>query len=115
MAKVEHFEIPVDDIERAQRFYRDVFGFEYEPWGDEMGMIRTGSPEGINGDLHVRGAVPHPTVVITVDRLEDTLAAVIANGGEQLGEIQGMGGNARYVYFKDSEGNIVGAYDEAGE
>lgn len=111
MAKVEHFEIPADDVERASAFYRDVFGFTYEPWGDDMGMIRTGSDDGINGDIHKRGGVTHPTIVITVDNLEDTLAAVIANGGEQVGEIEPMGETARYVYFKDSEGNTVGAYD----
>jgi predicted enzyme related to lactoylglutathione lyase len=110
---VEHFEIPVDDIARASKFYSEVFGFEYEPWGDEMGMLRPAGGEGIGGDLHKRGEVPHPTVVITVDNLEDTLAAVIAGGGEQLGEIQSMGESARYVYFKDTEGNIVGAYDDA--
>jgi hypothetical protein len=40
MAKVEHFEIPVDDIARAQAFYTSVLGFDYEPWGDEMGLLR---------------------------------------------------------------------------
>lgn len=114
MAKVEHFEIPVDDLARAREFYGGVFGFDYEPWGDEMGMLR--SPDGgIGGDLHQRGDVlTHPTVVITVDRLEDTLAAVVANGGQQLGEIRPLAGNARWVFFKDTEGNVVGAYDEAG-
>ena len=111
MAKVEHFEIPADDIARASAFYREVFGFSYEPWGDEMGVIRTGSDDGINGDLHLRGTAPHPTIVITVDNLEQTLESVKANGGEQLGEIQQLDEKSRWVYFKDSEGNIVGAYD----
>ena len=74
MAKVEHFEIPVDDIARAQAFYSSVLGFDYEPWGEEMGMLKQPQDAGINGDLHVRGATPHPTVVFTVDRIEDTVA-----------------------------------------
>ena len=56
MAKMEHFEIPVDDITRAQAFYTAVLGYQYEPWGDEMGMLRQPEGEGVNGDLHVRGA-----------------------------------------------------------
>ena len=36
--------------------------------------------EGVNGDLHVRGATPHPTVVFTVDRIEDTVAVAVASG-----------------------------------
>jgi predicted enzyme related to lactoylglutathione lyase len=112
MAKVEHFEIPADDIARAQSFYTTVLGYEYEPWGGEMGMLRQPQGEGINGDLHLRGATPHPTVVFTVDRIEDTVALAVANGGEQLGEIQPLDENSRWVYIKDSEGNIIGLYDE---
>ena len=112
MAKMEHFEIPVDDIARAQAFYTSVLGFDYEPWGDEMGLLRQPQDEGVNGDLHVRGATPHPTVVFTVDRIEDTVALAVAAGGEQIGEIQPMSETARWVYIKDSEGNIIGLYDE---
>lgn len=112
MAKMEHFEIPVDDIERAQTFYRGVLGYEYEPWGQEMGMLRQPEAEGVNGDLHLRGPVPHPTVVFTVDRIEDVVALAEAHGGELIGGIEPMGENARYAYLKDSEGNIIGVYDE---
>lgn len=112
MAKVTHFEIPVDDIQRAQRFYRDVLGFDYQSWGDEMGMLTQPDGEGINGDLHVRGATPHPTVVFEVDRIEDTVDLVIAHGGSQLGDIQPLDERSRWVYVKDSEGNIIGLYDE---
>ncbi len=113
MAKVEHFEVPADDVDRAQAFYAKAFGFTYEPWGDDMGMLRTGSDEGIGGDIHKRGGVPHPTFVITVDDLEGTLAAVVEAGGEQFGEIEAMGETARYAYFKDSEGNIVGVFADS--
>jgi len=109
---MEHFEIPVDDIGRAQAFYTAVLGYEYEAWGDEMGMLKQPQGEGVNGDLHLRSVTPHPTVVFTVDRIEDVVALAVANGGEQLGAIEPMGETARYVYLKDSEGNIIGLYDE---
>lgn len=112
MAKVEHFEIPVDDIARAQEFYSRVLGYRYEPWGDEMGILRQPEGEGINGDLHVRGATPHPTVVFSVDRIEETVALAVGAGGTQVGEIQALDENSRWVYIKDSEGNLVGLYDE---
>jgi predicted enzyme related to lactoylglutathione lyase len=112
MAKVEHFEIPVDDIARAQAFYKSVLGFDYTPWGEEMGVIEQPDGEGINGDLHLRSDVPHPTVVFTVDRIEDTVALAVARGGEQIGEIQPLDETSRWVYIRDSEGNIIGLYDE---
>jgi predicted enzyme related to lactoylglutathione lyase len=111
MASVEHFEIPADDMNRASAFYSAVFGFRYEPWGEGMGMLMTGSEAGINGDLHQRGATPHPTVVITVDNLEETIAAVVANGGEAIGDIQALDEKSRWAYVRDSEGNIVGIFD----
>jgi uncharacterized protein len=110
MAKVEHFEIPADDLARAKTFYGSVFGFEFEDWDATTTMI--GAVEGgIGGDIHVRSVVPHPTVVITVPDLDEALAAVIAGGGEQLGEVQILDEDSRYAYFKDTEGNIVGVYD----
>jgi predicted enzyme related to lactoylglutathione lyase len=114
MASVEHFEIPTDDIARAQAFYKTVLGFDYEPWGDDMGMLMQPETKGINGDLHLRGATPHPRVVFTVDNIDDTLELTLANGGEQLGDIQPLSETGRWVYIKDSEGNIIGLYDELG-
>ena len=113
MASVEHFEIPADDVDRAQAFYGTVFGFTFEDWGDGNIMLRTGSGAGINGDIHQRGPVPHPTVVISVDDLEQTIAAAVEGGGEQVGQIESMGETARYAYVKDSEGNIIGLYSDA--
>jgi len=113
MAKVEHFEIPVDNIERAQGFYRDVLGFTYEPWGDDMGMLHQPDGEGISGDLHIRESITHPTVVFTVDDLEETIARAVEAGGEQVGEIQPMGETARWVYIRDSEGNTIGLFTDS--
>ncbi|MCR2813710.1 VOC family protein [Microbacterium sp. zg.Y1090] len=112
MAKMEHFEIPADDIGRAQEFYREVLGFEYEPWGDDMGMLRQPDGEGVSGDLHQRGTAPHPTVVFTVDRIEDTVALAQARGGELVGAIQPLDETSRWAYIRDSEGNLIGLYDE---
>jgi len=110
MASVEHFEIPADDIARAKTFYGNVFGFEFEDWDATITMIGA-SRGGIGGDIHRRSTVPHPTVVITVDDLDDALEAVITGGGEQVGEIQILDEDSRYAYFKDTEGNIVGVYE----
>ncbi|NQX29295.1 VOC family protein [Microbacteriaceae bacterium VKM Ac-2854] len=105
MDSVEHFSIPVDDIERARAFYAAVFGFEYEPWDDSRGLLRTGG--GIDGDLHLRRAVAHPTVTVYVDDLDASLRAVIANGGSQLGEIEAVTAGTRSVSVRDSEGNAL--------
>jgi predicted enzyme related to lactoylglutathione lyase len=111
MAAVEHFEIPADDMARASAFYSAVFGFRYEPWGEDAGMILTGSDDGINGDLHRRADVPHPTIVITVDAIEETVAQVEAHGGSAMGGIQMLNERDRWAYVRDSEGNAIGLFD----
>ncbi len=65
MAKVVHFEIHADDVERAKAFYTAVFGWEFEDWGHVVDSvywgILTGPDEepGINGGLLQR-PVPTP-------------------------------------------------------
>ena len=66
------------------------------------------------GDLHQRSQVDHPTIVVTVDRIEETVAVAVEHGGEQLGEIQPLGESGRWVYLRDSEGNTIGLFDNAG-
>jgi predicted enzyme related to lactoylglutathione lyase len=111
MAAVEHFEIPADDMARASAFYSAVFGFRYEPWGEDAGMILTGSDDGIDGDLHRRADVPHTTIVITVDSIEETVAQVEAHGGSAMGGIQMLNETDRWAYVRDSEGNAIGLFD----
>jgi len=108
MASVEHFSIPVDDIERARDFYANVFAFEYEAWDDTRGMLRTGG--GIDGDLHVRAELPHPTITVYVDDLAAALAAVVAHGGQLVGEPEEVTATSRSAYVRDSEGNMIAVF-----
>lgn len=34
MPPIQHFEFPADDVERARKFYKEVFGWEMEKWGN---------------------------------------------------------------------------------
>ena len=53
MARVVHFEIHAEDIERAIEFYNKVFDWSFRHWGGSMEywVIETGpdSEPGING------------------------------------------------------------------
>ncbi|MBG6239883.1 putative enzyme related to lactoylglutathione lyase [Mycetocola sp. CAN_C7] len=111
MAIVEHFEIPADDMDRAKAFYGMIFGWSMTDWDAENTMIDKPDAGGIGGDIHKRNVVPHPTVVISVDDIDATLALVEAHGGKRIGEIQTLTDTDRYAYFSDSEGNIVGLFD----
>lgn len=39
MNRVVHFEIQADDLDRAQKFYEDVFGWTFKKWGKSTAAI----------------------------------------------------------------------------
>ena len=113
MGRVEHFEIPADEPARARDFYASVFGWTFDDWGGGNFLIHPGGAEAIGGDISPRPGNYGPTVVVSVDSIEQTLISVEASGGERLGEIHALGDRGRYTYFRDSEGNRIGLFDSS--
>ena len=121
--RVVHFEIPYDDGDRAQGFYNQAFGWEVMPLPD-MGytLVMSGpsSDEGptepgyINGGMMQREEpYTSPNLVIGVDNLEAALKAVNDAGGTTVSEREAVGDMGFTAYFKDSEGNLVGLWENA--
>ena len=119
MNPVVHFELPYHDRERIARFYQSAFGWKTQMLGEEMGNYvlattvekdaRPDAPRGgING-----GFFPHdprmpgqnPSVVIGVQDIRASMAAVKTAGGEVLGEPMAIPGVGDYVAFHDTEKN----------
>lgn len=118
-----HFEIPADDESRAREFYTAAFGWEFQVMPemeyslatttpmDETG--RPAVPGSINGGLFRRGDLTAPVVTVDVEDIDAALEKIAALGGAVYRaklEVPGMGWNA---YFTDSEGNIVGLWQNA--
>jgi uncharacterized protein len=122
MDRVVHFEIPADDIARAKEFYGSTFGWELnDAEGMDYTIVRTSpvderqmptEPGAINGGMMQRTAeTPNPVITINVDSIDDALKRVDAGGGTSVRprtEIPGMGA---FAYFKDTEGNVVGLWE----
>lgn len=59
MAKIVHFEIPVDDPDRASAFYRAAFDWEISGFGDEpYWLVRAGAEDEPGADGASRHLVP---------------------------------------------------------
>ena len=125
MGRVVHFEIHASDLDRAERFYRDVFGWEVQKFDGPIDyrLINTGpkSETGIDGALvERRGQTATATRVIAyvctiqVDDIEATEQKVKDSGGEQVVDRQEIPEVGQLSYFKDTEGNIFGAMQPAG-
>ncbi len=123
MDKVVHFEIPVDDLDRAKAFYESVFGWGVHtlPEMDYTIAMTTAvdettrmplEPGAINGGLMRRSdKTPAPVITIQVDAIDEVLKRIEAEGGgtvQPRTEIPGMGA---FAYFTDSEGNVVGLWE----
>src|SRR5512139_2685000 len=121
MNPVVHFEMPYDNWMRMAKFYKSVFGWQTQMLGEDMGGYvlatttetdesgpkRTGA---INGGFFPKKTdwpAQHPSIVIAVDNVKESIKKVIEAGGKVLGEPMEIPGVGQYVSFIDTEGNRV--------
>jgi uncharacterized protein len=121
MNSVVHFEMPYGDQVRVKRFYEQAFGWQTQALGEEMGnyvlatTTETGEsgpkkPGAINGGFFPKNPdwpAQHPSVVIAVDDVNESIEKVRHAGGTVLGEPMEIPGVGKYVSFIDTEGNRV--------
>src|SRR5262245_58920172 len=121
MNAVVHFEMPYDDRKRMAKFYESAFDWKTKVLGEEMGnyVLATTTetddtgpkrPGAINGGFYQKNPTwpgQHPSVVIAVDNIQDSIKRVTAAGGKVLGEPMEIPGVGQYVSFNDTEGNRV--------
>lgn len=126
MNKVVHFEVPFDNAERAEKFYTEAFGWKVTvmpmPQGGNYYMVNTVDVDenqmpkeagAINGGLTAREAtLQSPVLVINVPDLDVALETVKKAGGEVVMEKQTVMDRGLYARVKDTEGNIVGVWQD---
>jgi predicted enzyme related to lactoylglutathione lyase len=127
MSQVAHFAINADDVDRAKRFYANVFGWKFQAYGPPgFYMVDQASAPldvPIRGSLQKRREIVPGVAMrgfectISVDDIQAAAAAITANGGEIVMQICTLAGVGRLLFFRDPEGNITGAmqYDENAE
>ena len=117
MPRPIHFEIHVDDIERAKAFYEKSFGWQFNSWAgpEEYWLIKTGEDDepGINGGMMKRQD-PEGNVynTIGVPDIDAYIKTVEENGGVVVVPKMTIPGVGYHAYCKDTEGNIFGIHQE---
>lgn len=117
MPRVVHFEINVDDPERAIKFYRDVFEWEIKKWEGpiEYWLITTGPEDqpGIDGGLMRREDPSWATInTIDVPSVDDFLKKITEAGGKVITPKTAVPGVGYMAYCQDTEGNTFGIMQE---
>lgn len=119
MDPVVHFEIPATDRKRVADFYSKVFGWQNELLGEDMDnyVIATTTeldnnrmpktPGSINGGFYLKkqGESEHPSVVISVEDIKESMKEIEKEGGKIIGKPVEIHGIGLYVSFIDSEQN----------
>lgn len=120
-SRVVHFEIPIDDPDRAGGFYRDVFGWDVEKWGQaDYWTMTTGAQPGpgAEGALTPRSQVAEGVVVyVGVDDIDDALERVTDAGGELVTGRMPIPTIGWSAHVRDTEANLIGLFQpdpEAG-
>jgi len=113
---VAFFEIVSPDHERAQAFYRDLFGWQVQadPAMGGYGLVDTGAGEGAIGGGIGPGDDPAEKSVkiyMRVDDLDGYLDRAEKLGGKRLVPPTELPGDAgRIAVFTDPDGNQVGLW-----
>lgn len=104
--EVVHVEFPSEDIERAQRFWSGLFGWEF---GESMmpefdyRMASTGESSGA-AVMQAEKLSGHPNFYLATDDIDASLATVRDLGGD-AGEKMPVQTHGWFAACKDSEGN----------
>lgn len=119
-----HFEIPVDDMERAQKFYKELFGWDIVGAGDNFNdyfIIQTVPTDekgilkepGLNGGMLARSN-PGQSIInyISVDNIDESLTKLEELGGAILMPKMPISGIGWNCVVKDTEGNTFGMIQE---
>ena len=110
MSKVVHFEIPAEDMERASKFYENVFGWEITKWEGpfDYWLVKTGEEDepGIDGAIMPKESGDVIRNAISVDSYEEFAEKIEMEGGKMLTEKMGIPGIGYTGTFQDTEGNI---------
>ena len=115
MARPTHFEIPVDNPDRAEKFYAAVFGWSFQRYPGApsyYGMATTGdsSQGGINGALFQRVPDSQTTLTMETDSIEKTTDTIVAEGGKVLQGKTPIPSMGCFATYEDTEGNKFGLF-----
>lgn len=111
--RIDYIEFPAQSAEAfsaVKRFYKEVFGWSFQEWGDEYADTRdSGVMCGFSS-----AAVHRPAgtlAVVFTDQLELARGRVVRAGGKIVREIFAFPGGRRFEYV-DPAGNRLGVWSD---
>ena len=109
---IDYIEFAVLDLPESRRFYSEAFGWGFTEYGPDYVGITIDDRE--VGGMHPSEEIAQggPLVILYSDNLEDSLAAVVAAGGEVVVQPFDFPGGRRF-HFEDPSGNELAVWSKA--
>ena len=105
--RIDLIEFPAksaDEHARTQKFFTNVFGWNYTEWGKTYSdTIDSGLSSGVNSD----GGQSMPLTVIYSNDLEATKEKVVQSGGKILLDIYTFPGGRRFHFIEPSGSELA--------
>jgi len=130
LSTIVHFEIPSDDIERAKKFYSDLFGWKIERWsganGSQLTSAATGQPieywivsttddkgnKALGGGMMKRQMPEHRiTNYINVKSIDEYSSKVEKLGGKVVASKHAVPGMGYFALCLDTENNSFAIWE----
>jgi predicted enzyme related to lactoylglutathione lyase len=108
MPTIVHFEIPADDVERAKKFYADLFGWKIEKAPEmDYWMITTRGEKQVDGGMMKRQEPQQPiTNYIDVASIDESAAKVQQLGGKVVVPKAAVPTFGWFAMCLDTENNV---------
>ena len=126
MPTIVHFEIPADDVERAKKFYSDLFGWKMEKWpgadgkdpssNTEYWIVSTtddkGNKAAIDGGMMKRQDQHQQiTNFIDVNSVDEYSSKIEKLGGKVVVTKMAVPGMGYFAVCHDTENNSFGIWE----
>ncbi len=116
MTRVVHFDIPIDDPDRAGEFYRDALEWKVERWAPVDYWVLTAGEEpgpGAEGAMTLRSEAPEGVLIyFSVDNIDEAMTRVERLGGTLVTDKMPIPTVGWSAHVRDTEGNLIGLFQE---
>lgn len=104
--KINYVEYPARDLDATKRFFHEAFGWTFEDYGPDYAAF---ADQGLDGGFFRSELAAHTSegsalIVLYSRNLEESLAKVVAAGGEVVKPIFPFPGGRRF-HFTEPSGN----------
>jgi len=112
---IVNFEIPADDLKRAQAFYAGLFGWEIKevPGRKDYFTITSTGKNSVGGGL-IKRFRPQQTIINYVDvpSIDEYISRVETLGGTIVVQKKAVRGSGYFAICRDTENNAFGIWEE---